>query len=300
MKTKKLATLVATGAMVLLAGCSNTNSNVATSKYGNVTKDEMYTLMQRTHGAQALYSLLVEKTAAAKVKDKSGIDQFVTEFIATREQSAGGKEAFEKLVKESGFSSVEDFKKAIYNSRVTLQVIKENIAITDEEITAAYETYTPKIQASHILVPDNETALNIIKELQNGGDWNALAAKHSTDASNKDKGGSLGEFDPSTMVKEFAEAAKAMKNGEISTTPVKTTFGYHVIKMEKNNPKGSLEDEKANIKESLLNAKASNSAEQQKVMTNLLKDADVKISDEFLSKSLSSILSPESALPKQQ
>jgi len=85
-----------------------------------------------------------------------------------------------------------------------------------------------KAKASHILVDKQSQALKILEELKAGGNFSDLAKKYSTCPSGK-KGGDLGQFGRGQMVKEFEQATFAMKVGEISQ-PVKTQFGYHIIK----------------------------------------------------------------------
>ncbi len=85
-----------------------------------------------------------------------------------------------------------------------------------------------KIRASHILVDKQSQALKVLEELKSGRDFKELARKHSTCPSGK-RGGDLGFFGRSQMVKEFERAAFALKVGEFSE-PVKTQFGYHIIK----------------------------------------------------------------------
>ena len=85
-----------------------------------------------------------------------------------------------------------------------------------------------KIRASHILVEKQSQALRIVEELTSGKDFKELARKHSTCPSGK-RGGDLGKFGRGQMVKEFEKAAFALKMGEVSA-PVRTQFGYHLIK----------------------------------------------------------------------
>jgi peptidyl-prolyl cis-trans isomerase C len=84
------------------------------------------------------------------------------------------------------------------------------------------------VKASHILVEKHSQALKVLEELGAGKDFKELARKHSTCPSRK-KGGDLGFFGRGRMVKEFERAAFALKVGEVSG-PVKTQFGYHIIK----------------------------------------------------------------------
>jgi peptidyl-prolyl cis-trans isomerase C len=85
-----------------------------------------------------------------------------------------------------------------------------------------------KVRASHILVEKRSQALRVLEELEAGRDFKQLARKYSTCPSGK-RGGDLGFFVRGRMVKEFERAAFALKVGEVSG-PVKTQFGYHVIK----------------------------------------------------------------------
>jgi len=85
-----------------------------------------------------------------------------------------------------------------------------------------------KVKASHILVEKHSQALKVLEELNAGKNFKELARKYSTCPSRK-KGGDLGFFGRGRMINEFEKAAFALKMGEVSG-PVKTQFGYHVIK----------------------------------------------------------------------
>lgn len=94
------------------------------------------------------------------------------------------------------------------------------------------------VKASHILVADEDRAKEILDEL-NGGMNFEDAAKSYSSCPSSEVGGALGEFGRGQMVPEFEEAAFSMELGEISA-PVKTQFGYHIIRLdEKNEPKDS-------------------------------------------------------------
>ncbi len=86
-----------------------------------------------------------------------------------------------------------------------------------------------KIRAAHILVEKHSQALKIIKALEEGASFSELARRNSACPSGK-KGGNLGKFGRGQMVREFERAAFSLKKGEFTKTPVKTQFGYHVIK----------------------------------------------------------------------
>ncbi len=110
--------------------------------------------------------------------------------------------------------------------------------ITEAKLRAAYDEYAKaapsreEVHARHILVPTEAEAKDIIEQLKKGADFAKLASEKTTDPSGKASGGDLGYFAETDMVPEFAKAAFALKKGEFTQTPVKTQFGWHVIKLE--------------------------------------------------------------------
>ncbi|TAN69654.1 MAG: parvulin peptidyl-prolyl isomerase, partial [Magnetospirillum sp.] len=110
-------------------------------------------------------------------------------------------------------------------------------AVTEEAIKARYDQavkeFVPaeEVRARHILVETEEAARSVIAELGRGADFAELAKTRSKDPGAAN-GGDLGYFVQKAMVPEFADAAFAMRPGEVSKAPVKSQFGYHVIKVE--------------------------------------------------------------------
>jgi peptidyl-prolyl cis-trans isomerase C len=111
-------------------------------------------------------------------------------------------------------------------------------AVTDDAIKTVYDADLaahppqPEIRAAHILVKTEDEAKAIIDQLGKGGDFAQLAKEKSIDTQSGKDGGELGWFSKDTMVKEFSDAAFAMQRGDISKTPVKSQFGWHIIKIE--------------------------------------------------------------------
>jgi peptidyl-prolyl cis-trans isomerase C len=110
-------------------------------------------------------------------------------------------------------------------------------ALTDDKVRSRHEQLLKsqpakeEVRARHILLASEADAKAVIDELTKGGDFAELAKSRSSGPSAA-TGGDLGYFAKDQMVPEFAEAAFAMKKGETSKAPVKTQFGWHVIKIE--------------------------------------------------------------------
>ena len=120
------------------------------------------------------------------------------------------------------------------------QILQEKASggnVTDAQVKAKYDQL--KAQAanqkqydvSHILVKDQKTAELIEADLKKGDSFAALAKKYSIDPGSKVKGGELGLSDGSNYVPAFTAAVTKLKKGQYTTTPVKTQFGYHIIKL---------------------------------------------------------------------
>src|SRR6202030_1314068 len=104
---------------------------------------------------------------------------------------------------------------------------------TDQELHAAYDAATDKTEyhAEHILVPTKEKAEQLIKKIKAGAKFEDVAKAESTDNS-KTNGGDLGWFTTARMVKPFGDAVKGLKKGELTSEPVQTQYGWHIIKLE--------------------------------------------------------------------
>lgn len=140
----------------------------------------------------------------------------------------------------------------------------DNTIVSDSEAQAFYKKNSDKfmgkasMHARHILVANEKEAQEIIATLK-PLKGEALKTKFIEVAKEKStgpsgpKGGDLGTFSKGQMVPEFSKAAWALENGQITTTPVKTQFGYHVIYLEKKSPAALIpyEKEKAKIITSL-------------------------------------------------
>ncbi|MBI2707504.1 MAG: peptidyl-prolyl cis-trans isomerase [Proteobacteria bacterium] len=147
-----------------------------------------------------------------------------------------------KAAQASGEAQKPDVKKSI--EKATEEIISQSYlfakvkdVITDAAVKAKYDELMknfPKekeVHLRHILVDSEATAKSVIKALKGGSDFKKLAASKSKDATAKE-GGDLGYFRKSELPQELADAAFALTPGSSSETPVKTDFGWHVLKVD--------------------------------------------------------------------
>jgi peptidyl-prolyl cis-trans isomerase C len=109
--------------------------------------------------------------------------------------------------------------------------------ITDADLQKQYEEFKKSMgeneyKVRHILVDKEDDAKTIIADLGKGADFAKLAKEKSKDPGSKDNGGDLDWGPAARYVKPFADAVMAMKKGQTTTAPVKTDFGYHVIRLD--------------------------------------------------------------------
>ena len=149
----------------------------------------------------------------------------------------GGEEKLQDALKENNLTAdqMREYMKTNLLMQQYQQKMLKELEPTEEELKKHYEGHKDEFktaEASHILVKTKEEAEAIKKELDGGADFAKLAKEKSLDTGSAQNGGSLGQFSPGQMVKEFDEKVFSMKPGEISD-PVKTQFGFHIIKLEK-------------------------------------------------------------------
>lgn len=150
---------------------------------------------------------------------------------------------YAKMGKEEKMDETEEFKSFMESARkdilaqLAMRKTLNDVTVSREECEEYYEENKtkfmrePKVNAKHILVKEEEECLAILQLIKNGEkEFEAMAREHSTCPSGA-KGGSLGEFGRGMMVPEFEQAAFDAEIGAV-IGPVKTQFGYHLIKVE--------------------------------------------------------------------
>ena len=153
------------------------------------------------------------------------------------------REIFIQEAQKRGLDVTEDYKQQMELARQTI-LIRELFAdyqkanpVTDADLQAEYDKYVAansgkKYKVHHILVEKEDQAKAIIASLKKGGKFEEMAKKQSKDPGSGANGGDLDWAAPGSYVKEFTEALVKLKKGQTTDTPVKTQFGYHVIRLD--------------------------------------------------------------------
>ncbi len=262
-KVALFVTILIVAAAVLIVALSLNNGEVV-AKIGEeeISKDQFYDRLLEMYGSQVLDSMITEKIVELEAKKAkiSVTDEDVQKELDKMIEQVGGEEMFNFQLAYSGYT-MDQMKEELKNYLTIVKILEPKIEITDEEINSYFEenkdrfAQEEEVQASHILVDDEETANKVKKLLDDGGDFAALAKEYSKDGSAQ-SGGDLGYFTKGEMVQEFEDAAFSMEIGQVSE-PVKSEYGYHIIKVtdKKEAQEATLENSKDEIKDILRNQK---------------------------------------------
>ena len=188
---------------------------------------------------QSRADLLVTEQKSQGAPDSEQLRAAVKEELIRREVLS--QEARKKsLDKSAAVQAQMDMARQAVLIRAYLQDFVKAHPVSDADVKAEYDKIKSQLgdkeyKARHILVEKEEEAKAIIAKLDKGEKIDDLA-KQSKDPGSKDKGGDLGWANPASFVKPFADALSKLEKGKYTTTPVKTDFGYHVIKLEDSRP----------------------------------------------------------------
>ncbi len=133
-------------------------------------------------------------------------------------------------------NAIEQARSQILINGLAQQWVKAN-PVSEADLRKAYDADKAsygdtEYQVRHILVKTEDQAKNLISRLNKGSDFGKLAQEFSEDTGNKAQGGLLGWVVPRSFVPAFGASFTALKEGEIAQTPIRTQFGFHVVKLE--------------------------------------------------------------------
>jgi peptidyl-prolyl cis-trans isomerase C len=224
--------LVASGLFLSISGLSQAQDSAKSAKD---PAQEVLAVVNGEPLTQLHYDQFIEQyTPQVRTMAEQDKGRFMRELVLQELLAQEGKK--QKLDQDPEIQSRLHTQMNNTIARAVVQKsVEENSSITDAKLKAHYEANKSSykegetITASHILVKTEPEAKALLEELKKGKDFAELAKEKSTGPS-APQGGSLGSFGRGRMVPDFEKAAFALKAGEVSQ-PVKTQFGWHVIKV---------------------------------------------------------------------
>lgn len=270
-----------------LTGCSKSN-NTEVAQYGKnkkVTQEEFYKAIKTSLSSKTILANLLIYDALNEQYGKKLSSKAVNQEYNNYKERYGDQ--FASFLSQNDYTTTS-FRRMIKINLLSKIALKAQIKPTNKQLKKEWKTYSPSVTVQHILTTDKNTANTVIQKLNNGTSFASLAQKYSVDSSSSSNGGKISAFnkDNKQLDSSFKEAAYKLKNGEYTTTPVKTTNGYEIIKMIKHPSKGSFEENKQDLINNLYDKWATNPTVMKNVISQTLKDQKVQIKDKDLESAL--------------
>jgi peptidyl-prolyl cis-trans isomerase C len=165
------------------------------------------------------------------------------DILGQIKQELIAREIFMQEAKKRGLDATEEYKNQLELARQTLLIrqlfsdFQKKNAVTDADIQAEYDKFVAanggkEYRARHILVEKEDEALALIADIKKGAKFEDLAKKASKDPGSGSNGGDLDWAPAGTYVPEFSSAMSKLEKGQMTETPVKSQFGFHIIRVD--------------------------------------------------------------------
>lgn len=246
----------------------NTTTTAPAAPAANPGVPDPKLVVARLNGTDITRQDIIDSAAGLRPDIRENIDQFFPQLldryiflklVAAKGRADGlGEDAEVKKLVEDSVKQIEDnaIREIFFKRLIDEKVTDAQVDARYNELKAKFDEEIKKtppqreIAASHILVKTEDEAKALIEQLKGGADFAVLAKEKSTDTGSGKNGGELGWFTQDVMVKEFGDAAFAMKKGETSQAPVKSQFGFHIIRVtdDRTKPLPTFERQKEEIR----------------------------------------------------
>ena len=280
----------AAGTQQLVMQVAKTNREFAQLLYSSEAGQELLKEFNKKKLDELINNTLLRQAAEesdVELAEKEKNEMFNKQVEQIKKQNNLTDEQFESALNKQGIKSIEQYKKMfLENENLLIQKFIEEkvlagLEISDEKAREYYNNNKgnykqgERIKASHIMVKSEEEANKIYNQLQNGSSFAELAKKKSIDDRSAKNGGQLGFIEKGQFIPKFEEVAFNLELGKISE-PVKTDYGYHIIKVsDKKQPETQeFSEVKDEIKEQLVNQKRQQAVNDY--VQKLRKEADIE------------------------
>jgi peptidyl-prolyl cis-trans isomerase C len=223
--------LLAAGAALLLSATvampiAAQAQNVAIVNGKAVPKARVDAFMKQLTAQAATQNQQLPPDIDTRVKDKVVMDEIFTQEAEKRGLAATPEYR----------SQMEQARQAVLTQALFADFVKTH-QVSDDEVKAEYDKFKgqsagTEYRARHILVEKEDEAKALIAQIKGGSSFEELAKKNSKDPGSGANGGDLDFAAPGSYVPEFSQAMVKLKKGEMTQEPVKTQFGYHIIRLD--------------------------------------------------------------------
>jgi peptidyl-prolyl cis-trans isomerase C len=220
-------TYLAVGAFVLLSATFAAQAqNVAIVNGKAVPKTRVDAFLKQIQAQATAQGQQLPPDLDQRVRDKVVLDEIFAQEAEKR--GLAGTPEYK--------AQMEQARQAVLSQALFSSFVKGN-TVTDADVKAEYEKFKAQsagteYRARHILVEKEDEAKALIAQIKGGASFEELAKKNSKDPGSGANGGDLDFAAPSSYVPEFSQAMVKLKKGEMTQEPVKSQFGYHIIKLD--------------------------------------------------------------------
>ena len=282
-----------------------------------ITAEELFDDLKRQYGTNILINMIDDFIADTEIKDNDKSLEYAKSQVSSMKyqyEAAGYK--FKDVLAQYGYDTEDElikvYQKAYKKEQVVKNYLKKN-KVSDEEVQKYYdEEIYGDYNAKHILIKSTATdsmtdeekttaeeaakakAEEVIQKLKDGAEWSTLVKEYSEDTGSVDSDGFIENFTNGDVVDEFFQAVVGLKDNEYTTSPIKSTYGYHVILRVSATDKPALKDKK----EEILDALVDNYLKNDKNLYNttwveIRKNYNLSIHDSSLEKNYQTIIESE-------
>lgn len=258
--------------LLLVTGCKsvkleNGENAIVTFEEGGISSDELYKVLKSTYGAEKIFDLIDTYLLDKKYETSSEETSYIKETVKSEKEKASQYNGvtfnyyLSQVYHVANESEYKDYLSLNYKRNLWIEDYGKE-SVTDKQINTYYESeYVGDMEASHILITINTTdsstdaqkktadeeaykkATDIMAKLNEGKDFASMAKEYSEDEDTSANGGSLGKINVGDYSDEVISALKDLSVGSYTKTPVKSSYGYHIIYKSAQDDKPELNDD---------------------------------------------------------
>lgn len=297
---------------IMLCGCKDVKLNngenaIVTFEDGGISAQDLYDKLKETYAEEQIVDMIDSYLLDKKYETSTEETKYINDAVkSAKKQAEQYNTDFDTYVRNfyrvNGTTGFKNYISLNYKRTLWISDYAKE-TVTDNQINDYYENETVgDMDLYHILITVNDEtkdtdaynkAKEVIEKLNNGEKFNDLVKEYSEDDATKDKEGSLGKINTGDYDNAVIDAAKKLEVNTYSKSPVKSTYGYHIIFKKSQDEKPKLDDEtKTEIIETIAKEIANDTSFYAKAMIALREKNNMKFIDTDLEKAYNDVVNP--------